>query len=189
MINASSGGWPKSTTGLWPRINTLQCLFPLTSSGFTGSAIMVRYCPHPPDPQAHNMMIPITKYKLESLILREVKLMLLHVRLISHHCFELSHKPWLDCANSLFQKFSENENHFSQTAILQQAQMVSTSFFLLPPTTLSWWTHTYYIRWKLPSQTFGSLMITNGYYWSLPQLHICISEECFGPIANVLKDP
>jgi hypothetical protein len=54
---------------------------------------MVRYCPHPPDPQAHNMMIPITKYKLESLILREVKLMLLHVRLISHHCFELSHKP------------------------------------------------------------------------------------------------
>ncbi|KAJ5297598.1 hypothetical protein N7508_007847 [Penicillium antarcticum] len=31
------------------------------------------------DPRAPNMMIPITKYKLESLILREVKLMLLHL--------------------------------------------------------------------------------------------------------------
>ncbi|KGO78492.1 hypothetical protein PITC_067920 [Penicillium italicum] len=39
------------------------------------------------------MMIPLTKHKLESLTPRGMKLMLLHVRLISPQCFELSHKP------------------------------------------------------------------------------------------------
>ncbi|EKV04648.1 hypothetical protein PDIG_88150 [Penicillium digitatum PHI26] len=38
------------------------------------------------------MMIPLTKYKLESLTLWGMKLMLLHVRLISPHCFKSSHR-------------------------------------------------------------------------------------------------
>lgn len=43
---------------------------------------------------------------------------------------------------------------------------------------LLWWS-SYYIRWKLPAEAFGSLIISNGYYWYLSPHHniLCFNHS------------
>lgn len=90
-----------------------------------------------------------------------MKLLLLHVRLISPHCFGLSHKPlsWteLTCLSRNDRTRHSIDCRYHPTTSADGE--LPLYFFILPLPYIMMNAMCMKIRWKLPSQTFGSVMI------------------------------